>query len=189
MKKIAFYLFASCVFCGCLSPVKHISKKWVIGEIRGEMSKIADAPKRPSVKIARIEVCAPYDETSLVVMRSDGSVAFDPYNAFASAPSRLLSRAVYDILESSGFAETVLDTKTSVQSPLKIEIIVTRLALDCRKPGRREASVCVMLRLLESRNVLSVSHAEASAPTDEADYSKSFSIAFTRAMSEAIKRL
>lgn len=189
MKKIAFCLLASCVFCGCLSPVKQTSKKWVIGEIRGEMSKVAATAKRPSVKIARIEVCAPYDETSLVVMRPDGSVAFDPCNAFASAPSRLLSRAVYDSLESSGFAETVLDSKTSVQSPLKIEIIVTRLALDCRKPGRREASVGVMLRLLESRNVVSVSHAEASAPTDEADYSKSFSIAFTRAMSEAIKRL
>lgn len=186
--KNAFYFILMIVFCGCLSSAPTASKKWYVTGIKGEMSEIF-ALRKPSVKISRVSVRPPYDGTSLAVLRTDGSIAFDPCNAFASNPERLLSGAVFDALESSGFADVVLDSKSSIPSPLKLEVTVTRLALDCRMKGRRDASVGVILRLCESGKVLSVSRGESTAPTGEADYTKSFSTAFTRAMSEALKRL
>lgn len=186
--KTAFYLAVTAAFCGCLSSVPPAPKKWHVTEIKGEMPKIT-AVRKPSVKISRVDVRPPYDGTALAVLRADGSIAFDPCNAFASTPERLLSGAVFDALESAGFADVVLDSKSSVASPLKLEVTVTRLALDCRTEGRREASVAVMLRLCESRRVISTSRGEAVAPTADADYTKAFSTAFTRSMSEALKRL
>lgn len=179
---------AALAFCGCLSSAPKAPKKWLVGEIKGEAAKIAGV-KRDSVKLVRVEVRAPYDGARFAVLRPDGSVAFDPENAFAATPAHILAGAAFDVLESSAFAETVLDSKTSVPSPLHMEVIVTRLALDCRNEGRRDASVAVMLRLVESRRTVSVSRGEAAVLTDEADYTESFSIAFSRAMSEALKRL
>ncbi len=174
--------------CGCLSPVPDRSKNWTIGHIKGESSRLVGV-KREVVKISRVDVRAPYDGTRLAVLRADGSLAFDSANVFAASPSRLLSGAAYDAVEASGFAATVLDSKTAAPSNLLLELVVTRLALDCRTPGSRSASVEVMLRLLESRKTVSVARAEASVPIDEPDYTKSFSVAFSRAMTEALKRL
>lgn len=186
--KIFLVASFSLFFCGCLSPAPESPRHWLIGEIKGEATKLAGV-KRDSVKLTRVDVRSPYDGTRIAVLRPDGSIAFDPCNSFAATPSRLLVGAAFDILESSGFAQTVLDSKTTVSSPLQIEIIVTRLALDCRDEGKRDAAVSVMLRLVESRKTVSVSRGEASVLTDEADYTKSFSVAFSRAMSEALKRL
>lgn len=174
--------------CGCLAPAPDAPKKWLIGEIKGECSKIAGV-KRDSVKLVRADVRAPYDSTALAVLRADGSVAFDPANAFAASPARLVAGAALDVLESSGFALTVLDPKTNIPSNLHLELVVTRLALDCRDAGRRDALVEVMLRLAESRRSVAVSKAEASVPVDGSDYTKSFSAAFSRAVGEALKRL
>lgn len=179
---------AALAFCGCLSSAPKVPKKWLIGGISGESAKIPGI-KRDSVKLVRVEVRSPYDGAQLAVLRADGSVAFDPANSFASSPSRLLAGAAYDVLESSGFAKTVLDSKTSVSSPIQLEVIVTRIALDCRNEGRRDASVEVMLRLVESRKNVTVSKAEAASITTDANYTQSFSTAFSNAMSEALKRL
>lgn len=187
MKKQLVYLMLVSL-CGCLSSAPKAPKKWLVGEVKGEGSAFAGV-RKDCVKLSKVDVRAPYDGTSIAVLRSDGSIAFDPCNAFASSPERLLYGAAFDALESAGFAGTVLDTKSSVPSVLKLEVTVTRLALDCRKEGRRDASVAVMLRLCESRKVISTSHGEAAAPTAEADYTKAFSTAFTRSMSEALKRL
>lgn len=188
MKKILLYLIAFSAVSGCLSPAPKAPRKWYVTEIKGEASKYAGV-RKPSVKLVRVDVRAPYDTVSIAVLRADGSIAFDPGNAFAAAPARLLAGAAADFLESSGFADVVLDSRSSVPSPLQLEIVVTRLALDCRKDGRRDASVQLVMRLVESRKTVSVSRGEASALTGEADYTESFSTAFSRAMSEALKRL
>ena len=75
----------------------------------------------------------------------------------------------------------------SVQT--SIEVTVTRLALDCRKDGVREASVALSITLLDGRRLVSVAEAEGGAATPDGNYSAAFSAAFCKAFAEALKRL
>lgn len=135
---------------------------------------LAAAPGRPAYwtleigsarRVASATVCAPYSGQRLAVLRPDGSVAFDPCNSFAASPSAI----VRDALVARG-AEGVLS--------------VRRLALDCRKTGRRDALV-----ELEVTSGGRVSSGSASEPTADGNYTAAFSRAFERACAVAFEGL
>ena len=84
MKKIA--LLAVPVLAGCLGSAPKPPVTWTI-DVESD------------AKVAFAAVCAPYGGQRFAVLRSDGSIAFDPRNSFAAAPgssvpSRLLSATV-----------------------------------------------------------------------------------------------
>lgn len=114
-------------------------------------------------RVAAVSVAVPYDSTRIAVLRADGSVAFDAFNVFAAKPSALLKAAVVCPRE-------------------KGEVIVRRLALDCRRPGLREARVELLL-LADGKA------AEGAAAVDAAsgNYSAAFAQAFEQALREARK--
>ena len=62
-------------------------------------------------------VSAPYNTAKLVVLRADGSVAFDTYNCWAALPSSLIR----------------------TEKP----IVISTLALDCSVTGRKDALVII----------------------------------------------
>ncbi|MBR1921156.1 MAG: hypothetical protein IJ829_04015, partial [Kiritimatiellae bacterium] len=80
MKRIALLLLAPAL-AGCLGPAPKPPVNWTI-EI--------DAAE----KVASAVVCAPYGGQRLAVLRPDGSIAFDPMNAFAAPPAAIIKDAV-----------------------------------------------------------------------------------------------
>ena len=71
MKKIA--LLAVPVLAGCLGSAPKPPVTWTI-DVESD------------AKVAFAAVCAPYGGQRFAVLRSDGSIAFDPRNSFAAAP-------------------------------------------------------------------------------------------------------
>lgn len=173
---------------GCLSPAPKAPVNWTIS-VAGEKSVARVDRKWDVVRISRVEVRSPYDGRSLAVLRPDGSLAFDPFNAFASAPSSILGGAAVDALSASGAATSVVGPHSMASVQTSIEVTVTRLALDCRKDGAREASVALSITLLDGRRLVSVAEAEGGAATPDGNYSAAFSAAFCKAFAEALKRL
>lgn len=179
------------LLAGCLGTAPKAPKNWIVDwTAPAAAAASGEAPSdAPSVKLLQIDVLAPYGGTRLAVLRGDGSLAFDAFNAFAAQPASLLKGAAFDVLESSGEFSRVVRPSSSATAELGIEVTVTRLALDCRAEGRAEASVAVAVTLVGGRSVVSAARGEASVPVDGANLSRPFSKAFAEAMLQAIRSL
>jgi len=176
------------LIAGCLSSAPQAPDFWTIDFTRS--AKVDGSAKRfgESVRIASVDVRAPYAGNRLAVLRPDGSIAFDSFNSFAGSPALLMRGAARDVIESSGMFGSVLASSSSARAQYAIEIAVTQLALDCRTEGRRTAKVAFALVLLNGREVVaSVRGAGAEEAGD--DYSAAFSTAFARAMQDALGKL
>ena len=150
MKKTA--LLFVLVLTGCLGSAPKPPVNWTI-DIESD------------VKVAFATVCAPYGGQRIAVLRPDGSIAFDPRNAFAAAPGSIIKDAV-------------------VGRKGEGSLIVRKLALDCRAEGRRDAVVA-----LEIVSGDRVGKGDATEPTADGNYSAAFSRAFSKAYAEAIEGL
>lgn len=171
------------VLAGCLGPAPMASENWTI--------ECADVPRNANVRnaetarIAQLNVRAPFDGRRFVAMRPDGSLAFDAFNGFAAPPAALLRGAAEDFFSRSPIYQRVVAANSSANARFALEISVTRLALDCREEGRREASVALSVVVLDGRTIQAVHHGEAASPTDDGNYSAAFSRAFTDALAAA----
>ena len=87
MKKIA--LLAVPVLVGCLGSAPKPPVTWTI-DVESD------------AKVAFAAVCAPYGGQRFAVLRSDGSIAFDPRNSFAAAPGSIIKDAVVSLEIVSG---------------------------------------------------------------------------------------
>lgn len=188
MKRVAFILLSVSFLGGCLSSAPKAPVNWTI-EAKATHQTPAPQAKWGPVRIAQVTVRAPYDGQKLAVLRKNGSIAFDAFNAFAAAPSALLRGAARDVAENSALFARVLHASSSAATPYALEISVTRLALDCRKEDRREARCELTALLLKGREIVGIAHGEASRPMGAGDFSASFSMAFTSALSSALNQL
>ena len=150
MKKTAL-LFVP-VLAGCLGSAPKPPMNWTI-DIESD------------AKVAFAAVCAPYGGQRIAVLRPDGSIAFDPCNAFAAAPGSIIKDAV-------------------VGRKGEGSLFVRKLALDCRAEGRRDAVVS-----LEIVSGDRVGKGEATELTSDGNYSAAFSRAFSRAYANALEEL
>ena len=172
---------------GCLSAPPPVPEHWTIEFARPESAE-APAPAElafGAVRVVSVDVRAPYNGQRLVVLRPDGSVAFDAFNGFAAPPAALLKGAAVDVIESTGVFSRVLSSSSSASGAYAVELTVTRLALDCRTPGSRAAVVALKATLLNGRDVVGVSPGEAAVPVEDGNFSQAFSRAFTAALAEA----
>jgi len=173
---------------GCLSGAPKASVNWTVEPSASAVAR-AQAPKYGAVRVAQVQVRAPYDGLRLAVLRRDGSVAFDAFNSFAASPSALLRGAAQDVAEASGVFGCVLHQTSSAAAPHVLEVTVTRLALDCRVEGARIATVELAATLVGGRDVVGVARGAGTFPAGSGDYTAAFSAAFSAAMSEALGKL
>ncbi len=168
---------------GCLTSAPPQPKSWVVSASRKQVAEI-DVGK--AVKLGAITVAAPYDKPALAVMRADGSVAFDAYNAFASSPAALLRAPLATLLGCSGCFGLVIPSASSARVGTTIEAAVNDISLDCREPGKRIARISLTLSVVENRSLVEILHGEGAADAASGDYSAAFSEAFGKAVSSAV---
>ncbi|MBR0504017.1 MAG: hypothetical protein IJJ84_01330, partial [Kiritimatiellae bacterium] len=86
---------AALLLCaGCFSSSVEPPKTWTVTPTDARPPAVAPAGAFSVTRQGAVTVTAPFDSTSFVVRRADGSVARDAYNVFASPPSALLRAAV-----------------------------------------------------------------------------------------------
>ena len=174
------------VISGCLTSAPPPPKSWVVSASRkGSSELMVDRVAR----LGSISVAAPYDKPALAVKRKDGSVAFDPFNVFASSPSALLRAPLAALLEDDGRFGRVMASVSSARVNSTVEAVVTDLSLDCREEGKRVANVSVSLAVIENREIKMFLDGAGSADALSGDYSAAFSEAFAEAVSEALKSM
>lgn len=179
---IAVVLAASAL-SGCLTSASAPEIAcWNI-EYSGEKAGRGVEPRFGVARVSQVVVRAPYSVKGLAVLRANGTVAFDPYNEYAAGPNALLKGAVEDALAASGLFKAVVGPSSSAGASVTAEVTVTRLALDCRKEGVRNAVAELELRLLGGRDI--VASAKGSGIADAAD--GNYGAAFSGAVSDAIK--
>lgn len=161
MKKTWTMVGVAMLLAGCFSVSAPVPTDWTIETSVAGLDLGAFGTVRPASAVSRVTVRAPYDGTRLVVLRADGSIAFDAYNMFAAKPATLLK----------GMADDVLGAG-------KPEITVLKLALDCRDDSARMAIVAL---------VLDGKVGTAAVDTADGDYSRAFSQAFANALAVAVK--
>ena len=188
MRKVIFPVLSLAVLAGCMSSAPKAPDCWTIEMDRAGLPDADVAGMGlPAVRVASPTVRAPYDGTRLAVLRADGSLAFDGFNAFAASPALILRGTVQDALESAGL--TVVAPTSSAHADATIETTVLRLALDCRRDGRRDAVVSLSLTLVDGRRVQATGRGEGRESAMAGDYSSAFSRAFVKAVSEALAQL
>ena len=191
MKSRSLTIAMLSVVSGCLGTAPKAPRNWTV-EWAGRSAEAAEvevAADAPSVKLLQVEVMAPYGGTRLAVLRGDGSIAFDSFNAFAVQPAAILKGAAFDVVEHSGVFSRVVRPGSSAAADLALEVTVTRLALDCRAEGRLDASVAIAMTLVRGRSVVSASRGEATAPVEDGNFSAAFSKAFEEAALSAVRSL
>lgn len=172
---------------GCLTAVKQAPVvNWTFAP---DLSQITagTAPRLGEARLAIVTVRSPYDAKNLVVLRADGSVAFDPCNQFAASPAALFKGAALDVLRATGVFKGVQPAVTTADVKNVLELVVDECALDCREEGRRLASVKLTLVCIRDRIVVAVGRGVGRADVADGNYSRTFGEAFSGALRQALE--
>jgi len=191
MKLSVFSIALLPLFAGCLSSAPKAPTYWTIDRSHFGSAPAAKGRTADAVRIARVDVCAPYNGTRLAVLRPDGSVAFDAFNAFAVAPAALLKNAARDAVSQYGQFKRVLPAASSAKVRYLLDLDVDMLALDCREADKHAVRVELTATLLDGREIVGMATGAAVGRALEADgdYSAAFSSAFFRAVEDALSKL
>lgn len=186
LEGIIFGMISALVFSGCLAPAPPPPKSWIVSASRKHTSElVVDRVSR----LGGVTVASPYDRSALTVKRSDGSVAFDVYNVFASSPSALLRAPLAALLENDGRFGRVLSSATSARASSTLETVVTDMSLDCTVENKRIAKVSLSIAVIENREIKMFLDGSGAADAASGDYSAAFSEAFSQAVFDALRSM
>ena len=183
MKKIVAFLVLP-VLVGCLSASSPKVTQWLL-EYRGPV-RATRLPKYEVGRVSQILVRSPYNEIGIAVLRADGSMAFDPYNEYAANPTALLKGVALDAMDASGLFGTVLNPSSTVRSSALVEVLIGRLALDCRKEGERKAVASARVRIIADGEKPLCAKGEGEADAKDGNYGAALSDALSRALHSAL---
>ena len=185
MKKLIAVLSVP-VLAGCLTATSPEVSQWNLEYTGGP--RPAQTAKYDVVRISQVLVRSPYNAIGIAVLKANGSVAFDPYNEYAAQPSSLLKGVVFEALDASGLCRTVVNPSSSVVSSVSLEMMMTKLALDCRKEGERKAVAGVLVRVV-GRDAVDIVRGEGSSDAADGNYGAAFSRAVSAALASAFAQL
>lgn len=190
MKKtrIALSITIAAFVAGCLTSSPPERTDWNV-ECTDAALRAAEKPKFGVARLSLVELRAPYAVREVAVLRADGSIAFDPCNVYAASPVQLLKGVAIEALSRSGLFSAVVGSGSSVDSDVEAEVLVTRLAIDCREEGVRRAVAAVSVRLVRSHGIVASVVGSGSADASQPNFSAALSAAVTSAFSDALNKL
>ena len=186
MKKLMVFSFIP-VLAGCLTASAPKISQWIL-EYEGAV-RTAQVVKYDVGRVSQVLVRSPYNEVGIAVLKADGSVAFDPYNEYAANPTSMLKGMVSDAMDASGIFGSVVNASSSVKSTAMVEVLFTRLALDCRKDGVRQASAAVIVRILGAGERANIAKGEGVADATDGNFGAALSAAASTALRSAFDQL
>lgn len=172
---------------GCFTSKIQPVSYWPV-EYKGPVAS-APSPKFGVTRVLPITVRAPYGTRSLTVLRADGTVAFDPLNEFAALPSQLAKGVLVDALAASGLSKDIVDTSSIAAADVSFEVVVERLALDCRQEDRRTAVAEVVVKVLTGHSIVSSVKGAGASDAAAGNYGEAFSSALSSAFTVAFGQL
>lgn len=174
-------------FTGCLTSKAPPVSYWPM-VYKGPVTSAA-APKYGVMRVLPIVVRAPYGTRGLTVLRADGTVAFDPLNEFAAQPSLLAKGVLSDALAASGLCRDIVETSSIATADVSVEVVVDRLALDCRQEDARSAVAEVVLKVLSGHSIVSSVKGSGAADAADGNFGEAFSAALSSAFAMALGQL
>ena len=171
------------ILSGCLSASVPRVSQWLL-EYKGPV-RATRLTKYEVGRVSQVTVRSPYNEVGIAVLRADGSMAFDPYNEYAANPTAMLKGFVFDAMDASGLFGTVVNPSSSVKSQAMLEVLVSRLALDCRKEGERKAVASVRVRLIANDGKTLHAQGEGESDAKDGNYGVALSDALSVALNSA----
>ena len=176
------------LLAGCLVTSPTESSDWNV-ECTDAAMHLATKPRFGVARLVLVEMRAPYSAREIAVLRADGSIAFDPCNAYAAAPVQLMKGVAMESLERSGLFSAVVGAASSADADVEVEVSVSRLALDCREDGSRRAVASLSVRIVRSHGIVAFVKGAGSADASGRDFSAAISSAVTSAFTDALNRL
>ena len=186
MKKLCVFLVLP-LLAGCLTSTVTPPAYWPL-DYTGPVSA-AKSPKYGVARCLPVVVRSPYASAQVAVLRADGTVAFDPLNEFATTPANLLRGPAQDAVAASGLFREVVGSESIAAAEVSVEVTVSRLALDCREEGKREALVELNLRILRGHEIVSSVKGTGKIDAANGNYGSAFSVAFVRAFVSAFSQM
>ena len=166
MKKLLLFL-ALPALAGCLSSSPLAVTSWTVDYAGSKTS--ADGAKYGVARLLLVGVRSPYAGSPVAVLRADGSIAFD----------------AYDAANASGLFSSVVGAISSASARVVIEAEVVKLALDCREEGARRAVARVQVRLIDGRDIVATVVGEGAEDASDGNYGAAFSTALSAAFASA----
>ncbi|MBR3222708.1 MAG: hypothetical protein IKF72_10845 [Kiritimatiellae bacterium] len=181
-------LLSPLALAGCLTSRAPEVACWNLEHAAADAAAKAEA-RFGVVRVSQVVVRAPYAAKGIAVLRANGTVAFDPYNEYAAGPGALLKGVVSDAMEASGLFKAVVGESSSARASLLAEVVVTRLAIDCREEGVRRASAELLLQLVDGREIAALAKGAGGADAADGNYGAALSRAVSDALAAALGRL
>ena len=187
MKKLLALLLLPAM-TGCLTSTAPSIALWPIDYI-GAGKTVSAKPRYDVARLQQVVVRAPFSEQGLAVLRANGSMAFDPYNEYAAQPAQLMKGVALDALTDCGLFKQVVGAGSSARASVTVEVLVTRLALDCQTAESRRAIACLTVRLVDEREILAIVKGEGAVDAADGNFGAAFSRAVTSAFVSALGQL
>lgn len=186
MKKLCA-LFLMPVFAGCLTSAIPPPTYWPVSYL-GPQAK-AEVAKYGVARAMPVIVRSPYAASAVAVLRSDGTIAFDPLNEFAATPANLIRGVFMDAMSASGLFREVVGTSSIATADVSVEVNVEKLVLDCSREGQRTAVVEIDLKILRQHAIVASVRGRGTADAADGKFGAAFSSAFGSAFVTAFAQL
>ena len=144
------FVLAVCLFSGCLSRPGLHTQSFVFAT-PSVSARHPDPPGR-RVAIRSLRVAAPFDSRSFVYRTSEYSYESDPYAEFLVPCSESLLYPIRGWMRQCGCFESVVEPGSAVKPNTVLEISVTELYGDFRKPRDAAAVLALKMTLLDASN-------------------------------------
>jgi cholesterol transport system auxiliary component len=142
----------SFTFCGCLSRPPLNKQTFAFGT---PVLLTTNGPASHRVLgIKSLHIAPPFDGRSFVYRTGEFSYERDPYAGFLGLPAEQLAAPVSEILRGNGCFGDVVGAGSAVQPDTLVEISITQLYGDIRKPKSPFAVLAMQVTFMEATNGL-----------------------------------
>jgi cholesterol transport system auxiliary component len=113
-----------------------------------------DVPGGLVLGIRKLQIAPPFEGRSVVYRTGDFSYERDPYAEFLGPPAEQLVPCISGILKGEGCFRAIVGTGTATKPDVLVEINVSELYGDVRKPGAPCAVLALQVTFMDATNGL-----------------------------------
>jgi cholesterol transport system auxiliary component len=142
----------TCTFCGCLSR-PPLNEQTFAFSTPALLTTNAPTGHR-LLRIKSLQISPPFDGRSFIYRTGEFSYERDPYAEFLGLPAEQLAAPVSEILYGNGCFSDVAEAGSADQPNALVEVTITQLYGDIRKPKAPFAVLAMQVTFLEATNGL-----------------------------------